>query len=68
MQLLVEQEKGASEQEASLWLVGLNPSVLEAVRRSGLADRLGSERLRYNARAAIKCFLAGEKKTGGNPG
>jgi SulP family sulfate permease len=68
LQLLFEWENLASEQEPALWLVGLNPGVLEVVRRSGLADRLGSERLLYNARAAIERFLAGEEKSGGKPG
>lgn len=68
LQLLVEREKRASEQDPALWLVGLNPSVLEVVRRSGLADRLGPERLLYNARAAIERFLAGKEKTVGKPG
>ena len=36
-----------------LWLVGLNPGVLEVVRRSGLAERLGRERMLFNAREAI---------------
>ena len=67
-QLLLEWENRASEPTPALWLVGLNPSVLEAVRPSGLADRLGSERLLYNARAAIERFLAGEEKSGGKPG
>jgi SulP family sulfate permease len=67
LQLLIEREKRASEQAPALWLVGLNPGVLEVVRRSGLADRLGSERLLYNARAAIERFLAREEQTGGKP-
>ncbi len=67
LQLLIEREKRASEQAPALWLVGLNPGVLEVVRRSGLADRLGSERLLYNAQAAIERFLAGEEQTGGKP-
>jgi len=68
LQLLIEREKRASEQAPALWLVGLNPGVLEVVRRSGLADRLGSERLLYNARAAIERFLTREEQTGGKPG
>jgi hypothetical protein len=67
-QLLLEWENRASEPTPALWLVGLNPGVLEGVRRSRLADRLGSERLLYNARAAIERFLAEEEKTGGTPG
>ncbi|MGR9037468.1 MAG: STAS domain-containing protein, partial [Gammaproteobacteria bacterium] len=58
LQMLMEREKRATEQGATLWLVGLNPRVLEVVRRSGLADRLGRERMMFNARAAIKRYQA----------
>ncbi|HZR80531.1 MAG TPA: SulP family inorganic anion transporter [Candidatus Binatia bacterium] len=56
LQMLVEGEKRATEQGATLWLVGLNPGVLEVVRRSGLADRLGDERMLFNARVAIERY------------
>ena len=65
LHMLLESEKRATEQDATLWLVGLNPGVLEVVRRSGLADRLGPERLLYNSRAAIEHFQALEARTGG---
>jgi len=38
--------------------VGLNPGVLEVVRRAGLAERLGRERLLFNARVAIERYEA----------
>ena len=56
LQMLIEHEIRATDQGATLWLAGLNPSVLEVVRRSGLADRLGRERMMFNARAAIKRY------------
>lgn len=49
-------EVRAGERGASLWLAGLNPDVLKVVRRSGLADRLGKDRMFYNARAAIQRY------------
>lgn len=58
LQMLMEREKRATEQGGTLWLVGLNPRVLEVVRRSGLADRLGRERMMFNVRAAIKRYQA----------
>ena len=58
LQMLVEREQRVTEEDATLWLVGLNPGVLEVVRSSGLADTLGPERLLYNARAAIARFQA----------
>lgn len=56
LQMLVEGERRAPDSGFEMWLVGLNPGVLEVVRRSGLADRLGRERMLFNARAAIARF------------
>ena len=42
------------EQGITLWLAGCNPGVLDVVRKSGLADQLGPERLLVNSRAAIE--------------
>jgi anti-anti-sigma factor len=53
LQMLIEGERRASESGKILWLAGLNPNVLEGVRASGLADRLGKDRMLFNARAAI---------------
>lgn len=53
LQMLMEGEQRATAQGVTFWLAGLNPGVLEAVRASGLADRLGRERLLVNTRAAI---------------
>ena len=39
-----------------MWLAALNPGVLKVVRQSGLAERLGRERLLFNAREAIERF------------
>jgi len=53
LQMLMEGENRASERGATTWLVGLNPGVLEVVRKSGLDQQLGRERLLFNAREAI---------------
>jgi MFS superfamily sulfate permease-like transporter len=58
LQALIEGERRAAEKGAILWLAGLNPPVLEVVRQSGLADRLGRERLLFNDRVAIERYLA----------
>jgi MFS superfamily sulfate permease-like transporter len=58
LQMLMEGEQRAPARGFELWLVGLNPGVLEVVRRSGLADRLGRQRMLFNARAAIARFQA----------
>ena len=56
LQLLIDAERSTPARGIELWLVGLNPAVLDVVRRSGLADRLGRERLLFNAREAIARF------------
>ncbi|GAB6191051.1 SulP family inorganic anion transporter [Desulfocastanea catecholica] len=59
LQMLIEGEKSTMKNGFTLWLAGLNPDVLTVVRRSGLADQLGENRLLVNAREAIKQFQAG---------
>ena len=56
LQMLIEGEKRTTERGVMLWLTALNPGVLKVVRQSGLAERLGPERLLFNARAAIAKF------------
>jgi len=56
LQALMEGEKRLTEQGAVVWLVGLNPSVLDVVRHAGLDKKLGRERLLFNAREAIQRF------------
>ena len=58
LQALMEGEKRATERGAVVWLVGLNPGVLEVVRNAGLDERLGRERMLFNARAAIERYQA----------
>ncbi len=55
---LMEAERRISAGGTVVWLAALNPGVLEVVRRAGLADRLGRERLLFNARAAIERYQA----------
>lgn len=56
LQMLIEGERLIAERNITLWLAGLNPRVLEVVRHAGLAERLGRERLLFNARAAIERY------------
>ncbi len=58
LQALMEGEQRATERGAVVWLVALNPGVLEVVRKAGLDQRLGRERMLFNARAAIERFQA----------
>ncbi|HET7539109.1 MAG TPA: SulP family inorganic anion transporter [Polyangiaceae bacterium] len=58
LRLLLDLDRRAAAQGIEWWLVALNPKVLEVVTRSGLAERLGRERMLFNARAAIQRFTA----------
>ncbi len=58
LQALMEGEKRATEGGTIVWLVALNPGVLEVVRHAGLEERLGRERMLFNARAAIEHYQA----------
>ncbi len=53
LQALIEGEKKMAERGVTLWLAGLNPSVLEVVRHAGFDRHLGTGRMFFNARAAI---------------
>ncbi len=67
LQALMEGEQRATERGTVVWLVGLNPGVLEVVRRAGLDERLGRERMLFNARAAIERYQALQAAGGGTP-
>jgi sulfate permease, SulP family len=54
--MLMEGEQRQREAGQILWLAALNPAVLEVVRRAGLADRLGRERMLFNAREVIRHY------------
>lgn len=60
LQVLIEGEKHLGEVGTSLWLAGLNPSVLEMVRRAGFDEKLGHERMLLNVHAAIERYQAQE--------
>jgi MFS superfamily sulfate permease-like transporter len=56
LQALMESERRATERGTVVWLAGLNPGVLEVVRHARLDERLGRERMLFNARAAIERY------------
>ncbi len=58
LQTILEFEKRLTESGTEVWLVGMNPAVLDVVRRAGLFERLGRERMLFNARAAIARYQA----------
>jgi sulfate permease, SulP family len=58
LQVLIQGEKSTTESGVVCWLVGLNPEVLATVRNTDLAERLGRERMLFNARDAIQRYQA----------
>ncbi|MGH6624092.1 MAG: SulP family inorganic anion transporter [Burkholderiaceae bacterium] len=56
LQMLIEGERRMKERGITVWLAALNPRVLDVVRRSPLHERLGRERMLFNARAAIERY------------
>jgi MFS superfamily sulfate permease-like transporter len=56
LQALIEGEKRTTESGTTVWLAGMNPSVLEVVRRTELDQRLGRERMLFNARLVIERY------------
>jgi MFS superfamily sulfate permease-like transporter len=58
LQMLIEGDQRLLDLGITVWLVALNPGVIEVVRRSGLAERLGRDRMLFNARAAIARYQA----------
>jgi len=58
LQALMQGEQRATQQGTVVWLAGLNPGVLEVARHAGLDQRLGRERMLFNARAAIERYQA----------
>ena len=58
LQSLIEHEQRATASGTLVWIVGLNPAVLEMARNAGLQERLGRERMLFNAREAIKRYQA----------
>jgi high affinity sulfate transporter 1 len=56
LQALDGAEKKGHEMNVRLWLIGLNPDVLDVVRKCGLADRLGREGMFFNCQAAVAHF------------
>jgi sulfate permease, SulP family len=59
LQMLVAGERRMTDAGITVWLAALNPSVLACIRASPLAERLGRERLLFNAREVIRKYQEG---------
>jgi high affinity sulfate transporter 1 len=60
LKALREGEKRQRERGVSLWLVGLNPGVLQMVQKSALGDSLGRGGMHFNLELAVRKYLADE--------
>jgi high affinity sulfate transporter 1 len=58
LRMLTEAETRLRERGTALWLVRLNPEVLEMVHRSPLGATLGRERLLFNMETAVSAHLS----------
>ncbi|MFI5401829.1 MAG: SulP family inorganic anion transporter [Planctomycetota bacterium] len=58
LKMLIEGEKRLRESGVTVWLVGLNPGVLEVVQRSPLGALLGRERMHFNLETAVAKYSA----------
>jgi high affinity sulfate transporter 1 len=63
LKMLMEGEQRMTEEGVTIWLAALNPGVLASIRSSALADRLGQERLLFNARAVIRKYQENDVST-----
>ena len=58
LKMLVEAEERMRARGISVWLVGLTPDVLTAVRRSPFGQAVGEERMFFNLDQAVARHLA----------
>ena len=59
LKMLTEAEKRHREHGTKVWLVGLNPRVLEMVHRSQLGKALGRDAMHFNVEIAVAKYLRG---------
>jgi len=64
LKMLVEAEKRLRERGVAIWLIGLNPDVLEVVQRSPLGKALGRERMHFSLEVAVARFLEASGREG----
>jgi sulfate permease, SulP family len=57
LKMLVEGEKRCREGGIAVWLVGMNPPVLDVIRKSALGETLGDDAMLFNLEIAVAKFL-----------
>ena len=56
LSMLIDAEQKMEEEGITVWLAALNPAVLACVRASSLQERLGDDRMLFNAREALRRY------------
>jgi SulP family sulfate permease len=57
LKALIEAEQRLEADGISIWLVGLTPSVLRVIERSGLGPKLGRAQMHFNLEIAVRKYL-----------
>ena len=57
LKMLTEGEKRQRGRGVRLWLVGMNPQVLEVIQRSPLGEALGADAMHFNLEIAVAKYL-----------
>ena len=58
LKMLTEAEERERARGLELWLVNLNPEVLQLIQRSALAQTLGRKRMHFDVGVAVSEYLA----------
>jgi SulP family sulfate permease len=56
LKMLTEAEERLRADGIMLWLAGLNPTVLEVVKRSRLGEDLANQRMFFNVQMAVESY------------
>jgi sulfate permease, SulP family len=64
LKMFIEGEKRQREQGRRLWLVSMNPHVLEMVQKSPLGEALGLDCMHFNLEIAVAKFLGAAPRAG----
>jgi len=62
--MLIEGEKRQRERGIRLWLAGMNPHVLEVIRKSPLGEALGPDAMYFNLEMAVAKYLGTDMPAG----
>ncbi len=60
LKMLIDGEKRQRERGVKLWLIGMNPRVLEVVQRSQLGETIGRDAMLYNLEIAVAKYRNAE--------